>query len=93
MNEGDWVEGEVKWWWKFVFPQKAQFWGQILQHVTVSLNPEPDPWLQATTAEVLEAVVMLHAAAKATDREQRANLHKDAAKTLESAVAAIAKRQ
>jgi hypothetical protein len=93
MNEGDWVEGEVKWWWKFVFPQKAKFWGQILQNMTVSLNPQPDPWLQATTADVLETVVMLHAATKATDREQRASLYKEAAQKLEGTVAAIAKRQ
>jgi hypothetical protein len=86
MNDGDWVEGEVQWWWKFVFPQKAQFWVTLLQTIR---DPSPDPWVQATTGEVLEAVVMLHAAAKAVDKEQRATLHKEAAQTLEGAVAAI----
>jgi hypothetical protein len=52
MNDGDWAEGEAKWWWKYLIPQK------------------------------------LHAAAKATEKEQRATLHKDAAQTLEGAVAA-----
>ena len=87
MNDGDWVEGEAKWWWKFVIPQKVWFWSALLQNIRS--GPSPEPWVQATTGEILEAAVMLHAAARATDKEQKATLHKEAAQKLDGVVAAI----
>lgn len=30
MEPGDWVEGEPKWWWKYVYPARDQFWAEMI---------------------------------------------------------------
>ena len=49
LGDGDWVEGEPKWWWKYVFPAKAQFW-QVL--AGMKAEPHPEPMLDAVATEI-----------------------------------------
>ena len=64
MNEGDWVEGEPQWWWKYVFPARSRLWASLLaEHVT----PHPQPWREEVLGDVLEAAVLINAAARADD--------------------------
>ena len=62
-NDGDWIEGAVRWWWKYVIPNPASFWQAVLSQI--SLEPVPQPWLQRVTGGVMEGVAMLHAASRA----------------------------
>jgi len=64
VNEGDWVEGEVKWWWKYVMPSEATFWGAILAARYRSADPEPSPWYQGVSGQVMEGLAMLKASAR-----------------------------
>ena len=84
LNDGDWVEGAPKWWWKYVFPNPERFWLQI-----ISLEPEPAPWLQRVTGEVLEGLAMLHAASRATEDATVARLKSEAVSKISQAVAAV----
>jgi hypothetical protein len=61
VNEGDWVEGEVQWWWKYVLPAREKFWLAIL---AARLDPVPEPWRQGLVGEILEGVAMLQASAR-----------------------------
>ena len=63
MANDDYVEGSPKWWWKYVFPNGERFWLTVA--ASLELAPDPHPWRQRVTSEVLEGVVMLHAAARA----------------------------
>src|SRR4051812_12117570 len=45
VNEGDWVEGEPKWWWKYVMPNESVFWVAVLAAKNRVAEPEPSPWL------------------------------------------------
>lgn len=65
MNEGDWIEGEPQWWWKYVFPSRERFWGSVLSDRMLKAKfvsePSPSPWFAGVAAEILEGLVMLHA--------------------------------
>jgi hypothetical protein len=43
LGDGDWVEGEAQWWWKYVFPARERFWAMI----QANADPIPDPWRQS----------------------------------------------
>ncbi len=86
LSDGDWVEGEVKWWWKYVFPRREQFWLNILVQ---RLDPQPDPWLQAVTGEILEGVAMLHAAARIGDEAIKSRLKNEAANKIADAAKSL----
>jgi hypothetical protein len=77
INDGDWIEGKVEWWWKYVIPAESQFWAAILaeraQRATAQLDPEPAPWRHAQ-ARGLEAVAMLQALHGIADPKQRNRL-------------------
>jgi len=60
-EDGNWAEGVPRQMLKYVFPTAAQFWLTAL----VSMERVPTPSLQLVTGEVLEGLVMLHAAARA----------------------------
>lgn len=89
MNDGDWVEGEPKWWWKYVFPTRERLWLAVLG---ARVGPQPDPWLQETGGEVLEGLSMLHAAAKLnlTDRAIAAQLKTEALSKMSKALGSLA---
>jgi hypothetical protein len=89
MNEGDWVEGAPKWWWIYVFPARNDFWRLILQ--PVKMDPSPDPWLEATTADLLEAAVMLRAMAKVPDAGSKARVRKEVGEKIQGALQSLAK--
>jgi hypothetical protein len=89
MSEGDWVEGAPKWWWKYVFPARADFWRLILQ--TEKMDPEPDPWIQATIADLLEAAVMVRAIVKAPDTESKVRIRKEVDEKIQGASQSVAK--
>ena len=82
LNDGDWVEGEVKWWWKYVFPRREQFWLDILARIT---DPIPEPWLQAVTGDILEGIVMLHVTARIDDEAIKSRLKNEAANKIAEA--------
>lgn len=91
VNEGDWVDGKVEWWWKYVLPPEPQFWAAILaQRVQVieGPDPQPSPWLQAQ-AVGLEAVAMLQAVAKITDLNQRTSLLNEVVRRFAAAADAV----
>ena len=64
LNDGDWVEGEAKWWWKYVMPSESVFWGAILAAKYKAADPEPSPWYQGVSAQVMDGLAMLNAAAR-----------------------------
>ncbi len=85
LNAGDdWVEGTPKWWWKYVFPNRETLWLAVLTKV----EPDPVPWLQRVTGEVLEGLVMLHAAARA-DQAMAERLRSEAIVKINQALAGI----
>jgi hypothetical protein len=84
VNEGDWVEGAPKWWWKYVFPIPETLWLAVLARV----EPVPQPWLQKVTGEVLEGLAMLHAAARAGEATGE-RLRGEAVAKINQAVAGI----
>jgi hypothetical protein len=76
LNEGDWIDGKVEWWWKYVIPGENQFWAAILaQNASVvgRQGPDPVPWRQAIVLG-FEAVAMLQAATNISDVKERAKL-------------------
>jgi hypothetical protein len=89
MSDGDWVEGPPQWWWKYVFPARGQFWLSILAAKLAVMDPTPDPWFQRAAADILEGLVMLHAAATVADREVSTQLQKEAAEKINQAVQTI----
>ena len=84
VNDGDWIEGVPKWWWKYVFPTPETFWLTVFR----GQDPVPQPWLQRVTGELLEGVVMLHAAAHA-DQAASERLRSEAAAKISRAVTGI----
>ncbi|HZP66152.1 MAG TPA: hypothetical protein VFB32_07575 [Rudaea sp.] len=89
VNDGDWVVGEPKWWWKYVMPQEAWFWEAVLVARSRAQDPEPSPWLQAVSAKVLEGLAMLNAAARAATSAEASKLKTEAAAMINKAVAAV----
>jgi hypothetical protein len=87
LNEGDWVEGAPKWWWKYVFPTRESFWSNVLARAS---GPEPDPWRQQI-GELLEAVVMLRTSARITDRGISQRLSKEAINKISETAGALQK--
>jgi hypothetical protein len=86
VNEGDWVEGEVKWWWKYVFPAKAQFW-QLL--AVIKAEPHPDPWFQAFSGQVQEALAMVNASTSIMDKEAGARLKHEGVEKIAKALSSV----
>ncbi|MGH9612758.1 MAG: hypothetical protein ACRD4P_06750 [Bryobacteraceae bacterium] len=72
LGDGDWVEGEPKWWWKYVFPAEMEFWSGILQQQ----DPIPEPWKRLTGA-ILEGLVMVHGAIHASDPDIKGRLYRE----------------
>jgi hypothetical protein len=92
MNEGDWVVGPPQWWWKYVFPPREQLWLSILaSKFSQVADPAPDPWFQGVSAEILEGLVMLHAAATVAEEAARVRLKDEATRKITQAVQAIAR--
>ena|SRR5579863_2373663 len=94
LNEGDWVEGAPKWWWKYVFPTPESFWSRIVAGLDPTpipwrqgVDPVPQPWLQRVTGEVLEGIVMLHASARAGEAGER--LRSEAVAKINQAVGGV----
>ncbi|MEP6897017.1 MAG: hypothetical protein ABI870_00675 [Rhodanobacter sp.] len=88
----DWgLEGTAKWWWKYVMPNPEIFYSQILAEAARlrSADPEPAPWLQRASGEVMEALAMFHAAARMGEREGSARLKHEAFARLSRAVASL----
>ena len=58
LNDGDWVEGEPKWWWKYVFRAKIRFWNLTLNEKLAKDKKVqyPDPGLGTATASLLITV-------------------------------------
>jgi hypothetical protein len=90
LGDGDWVEGAPQWWWKYVFPSRERFWLSILTpKFSQVADPQPEPWFQGVSAEILEGLVMLHAAATVPEEAVRVRLKEEAAQKLTQAVQAI----
>jgi hypothetical protein len=95
LNEGDWVEGEPRWWWKYVFPAKIWFWTSALNEKlakdkkVANLEPEPDPWLEGVTAEILESLTMLHTAKTVREEAVSQRLKQEAVAKINSALKAV----
>lgn len=87
-NEGDWVVGAPKWWWKYVFPLPDNFWTAVLQRIS---GPQPDPW-KSEVGELLQGVEMLRASAKAGDRGIAEKLHSEAVATIQRVAQAVQKQ-
>ena len=86
LNEGDWVEGEPKWWWKYVFPAKDRFW-QVLAVVTAEAHP--DPMLQAFSGEVQEGLAMVNGSASITDKQVGARLRHEGVEKIAKALSSV----
>jgi hypothetical protein len=83
-NDGDWGEGVPIWFSKYVFPNRETFWLAVLER----LEPVPLPWLQKVNGEVLEGLVMLHAAARA-DQATAERLKSEAVAKINQSVGGI----
>jgi hypothetical protein len=76
MEPGDWVEGEPKWWWKYVYPARDRFWAELIAS-TAKAEPGPSPWVQAFMADVLEGVAMVRASGVVKDQKISTRLKKE----------------
>jgi hypothetical protein len=86
----DWgLEGTPKWWWKYVIPNPESFYAQVLAQAARAYDPEPSPWLQRASGEVMEGLAMFHAAARMGDREGSARLKSEAFARLSRAVGVL----
>jgi hypothetical protein len=86
MNNGEWVEGQPQWWWKYVFPQRSRFWLSLLSDlVDERAGPQPEPWVEELTSGVLEGLVMLQGVAHVQDEAQRISLRETALQKIRSA--------
>ena len=88
LNEGDWVEGEPQWWWKYVFPAREKFWLAVL---SANLGPEPDPWRQGLVGKILEGVAMLQASERVSDKAIGARLKNEALKQMGGAMESLSR--
>jgi hypothetical protein len=90
---GDWVEGEPKWWWKYVFPTREKFWLSTLNEKITVVNvidrPPPHPWLEAVAAEILESLTMLHTATTLEDEAVSQQLKREAVEKINAAIKAV----
>jgi hypothetical protein len=95
LNDGDWVEGEPKWRWKYVFPAKIRFWNLTLNEKlakdkkVANLDPEPEPWLEEVTAEILESLTILHSATTLREEALSQRLKQEAVAKINSALKAV----
>jgi hypothetical protein len=88
--DGDWgLEGTPKWWWKYVMPTPESFYANILAQAVHLQGPDPSPWLQRASAEVMESLAMFHAAARMGEREGSARLKHEAFARISRAVSAL----
>ena len=90
MANDDYVEGPPEWWWKYVFPTGERFWLTVA--ASLVLEPDPHPWRRRVTGEVLEGVVMLHAAARA-DQTAGERLTTEAVAKIHQALAGITRAE
>jgi len=89
VNEGDWVEGEPKWWWKYVMPNESVFWVAVLAAKNRVAEPEPSPWLQDVSGQIMDGLAMLNAAARIGKSDDAARLKKEATTKISRAVEAV----
>ncbi|HLH42654.1 MAG TPA: hypothetical protein VKV74_06700 [Bryobacteraceae bacterium] len=85
-EDGDWVEGEPKWWWKYVIPAEIRFWSGILQQQ----GAMPEQW-EKITGEILEGLAMVQAAVKVGDPQIRGRLHQEGVAKVSAGAHALAK--
>jgi hypothetical protein len=78
------VKGAPKWWWKYVFPARSDFWRLLLR--AEKMGPEPDPWIQATIADLLEAAAMVRAIGKTSDIESKTRLRNEISEKVQGAL-------
>jgi hypothetical protein len=89
VNDGDWVDGAVQWWWKYVFPIRHKFWAVLVdERATRVADPTPDPWKELVLGDLLEATAMLSAVPGA-DATVAARLKTEAKAKLARATRAI----
>jgi hypothetical protein len=89
LSDGDWIEGKVRPWWKYVIPAETQFWTAILnQRASMKAGPQPDPWRRAQSLS-LEAVAMLQAVASIADAKERTSILSEAGELLRAAELAV----
>lgn len=92
-SEGYWIEGEPQWWWKYVFPPKIRVWLLILNEKWAKdknfAEPEPDPWLEGVTAEILESLTMLHTATTVREEAVSKRLKQEAVAKINSALKVV----
>lgn len=89
VNDGDWVEGAVQWWWKYVLPSREIFWTNVIARVS-ELGPSPDPWREQV-GEILAGIAMLRSSAKVSDRAVAEKLSKESISKINGAVEALQK--
>jgi hypothetical protein len=82
MEPGDWVEGEPKWWWKYVYPARDRFWAEL---IASNFEPNPQPWVQTLTADVLEGLAMVRASGTAKDKNVSTRLKEEGFKKITEA--------
>jgi hypothetical protein len=82
---GDWVDGPVRWWWKYVFPVKDVFYANLLPRLKVGkvAGPQPEPWRQVA-GELLETSAMVHALDSISDSATKSKLQTEAAAKLQA---------
>ena len=88
VNDGDWVEGAEKWWWKYVFPEQGSLWQTVIEAKSTVAEPEPSPWRQQI-GELLAAVVMLQAASRVQERGIAEKLGKEAIHNINATAQAL----
>ncbi len=89
INEGDWVEGEPQWWWKYVFPTRAQLWALLVaDRFRAVAGPHPEPWREQVLGDVLEAAALLQAI-NVVDDEVSGRLKEEARARLSRAIDGI----
>ncbi len=93
LGDGDWVEGKPQWWWKYVFPSPTRFWlftlNERLEKYKNFVDPEPDPWLEGVTVEILESLTMLHTAMTVREEAVSQRLKQEAVAKINSALKTV----
>jgi hypothetical protein len=88
MNDGDWVEGEAQWWWKYVFPARARFWAAMVAAERIE-DPEPTPLFEDVAGQLLGSVALLGAAVRVGDPGLRQRLKGEAMQKMTAATQAV----
>jgi hypothetical protein len=70
-------------------PNESAFWAAVLAAKSRAADPEPSPWLQGVSGQIMDGLAMLNAAARIGQADEAAKLKREATAKITRAVAAV----